>query len=41
MSNKELQKLIIGKFEKREVYSLFKDSIWGADVADLQLLFCV
>ena len=41
LSSKELQKLIIGKLEKQEIYSLFKDSIWGADVADLQLLFCV
>ena len=38
MSNKELQKLIIGKLEKQEIYSLFKDIIWGTDVAYLQLL---
>ena len=26
------------EFEKREVYSAFKDNIWGADLADMQLL---
>ena len=34
----ELHKPIIRKFEKREVYSTFKDNIWGADLADMQLL---
>ena len=34
----ELHKPIIRKFEKRKVYSTFKDNIWGADVADMQLL---
>ena len=34
----ELHKLIIRKFEKRQVYSTFKDNIWGADLADMQLL---
>ena len=34
----ELQKPIIRKFEKRKVYSTFKDNIWGADLADMQLL---
>ena len=34
----ELHKPIIKKFEKREVYSAFKDNIWGADLADMQLL---
>ena len=33
----ELHKPIIRKFEKRRVYSSFKDNIWGADVADMQL----
>ena len=31
----ELQKPIIGKFEKRIEYSFFKDDIWGADLANL------
>ena len=36
----ELHKPIIRKFKKREVYSLkaFKDNIWGADLADMQLI---
>ena len=34
----ELHKPIIRKFEKRRVYSPFKDNIWGADLADMQLL---
>ena len=34
----ELDKLIIRKFEKRKVYSSFKDNIWGADLADMQLI---
>ena len=34
----ELHKPIIRKFEKRKVYSTFKDNIWGVDVADMQLL---
>ena len=34
----ELQKPIIRKFEKRKVYSTFEDNIWGADLADMQLL---
>ena len=33
----ELHKPIIRKFEKRKVYSTFKDSIWDADLADMQL----
>ena len=35
---KELQKPIIRKFKKRKVYSRFKDNIWGADLADMQLI---
>ena len=31
-------KPIIRKFEKRKVYSTFKDNIWGVDLADMQLL---
>ena len=34
----ELHKPIIRKFEKRRVYSTFKDNIWGADLAGVQLL---
>ena len=34
----ELHKAIIRKFEKRKVYSTFKDNIWGVDLADMQLL---
>ena len=35
---KELHKQIIRKFKKRKVYSGFKDNIWGADLADIQLI---
>ena len=34
----ELHKPIIKKFEKRKVHTAFKDNIWGADLADMQLL---
>ena len=34
----KLHKPIIRKFEKRKVYSSFRDNIWGADLADMQLL---
>ena len=34
----ELHKPIIKKFEKRKVHAVFKDNIWGADLADMQLL---
>ena len=34
----ELHKPIIRKFEKRKVYSTFKDNIRGAGLADMQLL---
>ena len=34
----ELHKPIIKKFNKRKVYSSFKDNSWGADLADRQLL---
>ena len=33
-----LHKAIIKKFEKRKVYSSFKDNIWGADLMDMQLV---
>ena len=34
----ELHKLVIKKFNKRKVYSQFKDNIWGVDLADIQSL---
>ena len=42
VSNKELaeelNKPIIRKFEKRKAHLLFIDNIWGADLADMQLI---
>ena len=42
ISNKELaeelHKPIIRKFKKRQVHSPFIDNIWGADLADMQLI---
>ena len=35
---KELLKPIIRKFKNRKVHAAFKDNIWGADLADMQLL---
>ena len=34
----ELHKPIIKKFDKRKVYSQFKDNIWGVELADMQPL---
>ena len=34
----ELHKPIVRKFNKRKVYSQFKDNIWGVDLADMQSL---
>ena len=34
----ELHKPIIRKFEKRKLYSSFRDNIWGVDFADMQVL---
>ena len=34
----ELHKPTIKKFNKGKVYSSFKDNIWTADLADMQLL---
>ena len=34
----ELHKPIIRKFRKRKIYSAFKDNIWAADLADIQLI---
>ena len=41
ISNKELEKWhkpIIRKFNKRKVYSPFIANIWGADLADVELI---
>ena len=35
---KKLHKPFLRKFEKRTVYSRFRDNIWGADLADMQLI---
>ena len=34
----ELHKPITRKFKKRKVYLIFIDNIWGADLADMQLI---
>ena len=34
----ELHQPIIRKFKKRKIYPALKDNIWGADLADMQLL---
>ena len=34
----ELHKPIVIKFKRRKVYSFFKGNIWGADLADMQLI---
>ena len=34
----ELHKPVIKTFDKRKVYSSFKDNIWGVDLADMKLL---
>ena len=34
----ELHKPVIKKFNKKKVYSKFKDNIWGVDLADMQSL---
>ena len=31
----ELHKTIIRKFKKRKVYSSYRDTIWGVDLADI------
>ena len=35
---KELHQRIIRKFKRREVYSAFKDHVWAADLAAMQLI---
>ena len=34
----QLHKPIIKNFKKRRVYNSFKDNVWGADLADMQLI---
>ena len=34
----ELQKPVIKKINKNKVQSLFMDNIWGAELADIQLI---
>ena len=34
----ELHKSIIRKYKKRKIYSAFKDNIWAANLADMQLI---
>ena len=34
----ELHKPVIRNFRKRTVYLKFKDNVWGADLADMQLI---
>ena len=34
----KLHKLILRKFKKGEVHAAFNDYIWGADLADMQLM---
>ena len=36
--SRKITKPIIKKFIKRTVYSRFKDNVWGADLADMQLI---
>ena len=42
MSNQQLandlNKSIIRKFKSRKLHSFFKDKIWGADLAEMQLI---
>ena len=38
-SAEEQHKVIIRKFKKQKVYSSFKDYVWGADLADMQLIY--
>ena len=34
----ELHKPVIEKFKRRKVYVIFKDSIWAADLAEMESL---
>ena len=36
--SEELQKAITRKFEKQKLHSFFIDNIWGADLANMQLI---
>ena len=35
---KKLHKQIVRMFEKRRVFSSFKDNIWGTDLGDMELI---
>ena len=35
---KELHKIFVRNFKKRAVYSRFKENLWGAHLADMQLI---
>ena len=37
----ELHRQIIRKFKRGKVYSSFRDNIFGADLADMQSIYCV
>ena len=34
----DLHEGIVKKFKRRKIYSSFKENIWGADSADMQLI---
>ena len=38
LAEEELHKPIIREFKNRKVHSTFIDNIWGADLADMQLI---
>ena len=35
---KQLHKIVVRKLEKRKVHSFSIDNVWGADLADMQLI---
>ena len=37
-SQQDFHKPINKKLKKRKIFSSFKDNIWGADLADMQLI---
>ena len=37
-SAEQLHKQLIRKFEKRKIYSPFRDNIWGADLVDMHMI---
>ena len=36
--SEEIHKPIVRKYEKRKVYSSFKDNIWGKHLANMQII---